>query len=167
LLFLDRVSVHAQKRLPREPGPLRRLLEGDHLRFDAMLDRVLSAAADEKWDDARQLYAQFQRALLEHIAAEEELLFPAFERYCDGGHLPLLVLREEHREIAGLLDEIARALGGPGPDVGLFRELAELLAAHGQMEDQVLHPACDERLPREVHDRLSEQVAARLRGRDR
>jgi iron-sulfur cluster repair protein YtfE (RIC family) len=130
--------------------------EADHARLDAVLERVLEAAMLDDWALARKHFAGFDRGLRRHIRAEEDLLFPAFERAVPGGG-PVELMRHEHRTIEGILNEIGAALGDALPIEERVDRLRAVLSGHNLKEEQMLYPACDAELPSPARERLLEE----------
>ena len=132
-----------------ECGKLRRISEAlgsDHdrlaqLEFAAFVSRAAGdAKAAERW------YAAFSSGLKHHIAVEEELLFPVFEKRVglSPSAGPTAVLRREHEEILRLLGEILRTIGNPAklPDEARAA-FYEVLEKHHLREEEILYPALD------------------------
>jgi iron-sulfur cluster repair protein YtfE (RIC family) len=149
-------TVKAEKpfrvEIPRrsaERGKLRRIsgaLGADHDRL-AQLEVaafVARAAGDAKAAERR--YAAFSSGLKHHIAVEEELLFPVFEKRVglSPSAGPTEVLRREHEEILRLLGEILRTIGNPAklPDEARAA-FHEVLEKHHLKEEEILYPALD------------------------
>lgn len=100
-----------------------RLLEDDHARLDALLDRAV--ADPEKIDE--EAYMEFRRGLLRHIGIEEKLFMSKLR--AEGGEAAELahLIRQEHSAIALLLV--------PPPTHALVAELRILLTAHNPLEE--------------------------------
>lgn len=104
-------------------NPVRVFLGEDHDRLEALLDR---ATRDEQSVDL-EAYEQFRGGLLQHIAMEEKVLFPAI-RPADG-ELPedLARLRKDHGWIAHQL--------AIRPDHALIADLRQVLERHNALEE--------------------------------
>jgi iron-sulfur cluster repair protein YtfE (RIC family) len=124
-------------------------LTADHRRCDALFEGAVRAAEAGNWDKCSQQLDAFRSALREHTAAEEEVLFPAFEQATGIASGPTRVMRFEHGQMLQRLGELEAALAAR--DTGQFAEraasLAAFMAAHGAKEENMLYPACDEALP--------------------
>lgn len=121
-------------------------LAWDHDRLDA-LERDTFAELD-RGDAARArcLFAEFARGLERHIAVEEAIVFPAFEEATGQPPTagPTAVMREEHRIIRSLLQEIAAELADPAASpIDRRRSLAWILGEHNAKEEQILYPMTD------------------------
>jgi len=125
-----------------------RPLAVDHHRIDELLADAKRHLREGDLAAARESFAAFRSGLEHHIAVEEEVLFPAFERHTgirDGG--PTAVMRVEHAEMRRLLDEIAGALEAAGAErTSPLASLTALLFAHNGKEERILYPMCDRAL---------------------
>lgn len=104
-------------------GAIARLLEEDHDRLDALLER--SVASPDTFEQAP--FDEFRAGLLRHIGIEEKLLMPLLRE--KGGKFAEMAqtLREEHSAIASLLV-------GP-PDHALVGEIRSILEVHNPLEE--------------------------------
>ncbi len=119
----------------------------DHDRLDELFQRF-QALKRTKFAEAVARFKEFSDGLLQHIAWEEQILFPAFEQRTglhSGG--PTAVMRMEHRQIQSLLGLISAELqqGNPATDAA-EAELRSVLAAHNLKEEHILYPAIDQTL---------------------
>jgi hypothetical protein len=120
------------------PGPIGRLLGGDHARLDALLAR----AADDS-----TAYTEFRRGLLRHIAMEEKVLLPAAQRAGGGGPLPqAATLRQDHGALAALLV--------PTPTSAILAALRGILTRHNALEEgpDGVYAACERLVGDEIVD---------------
>ena len=92
---------------------------------------------------AKSLFLEFSVGLQAHIAWEEDILFPIFERgtgMYDTG--PTAVMRMEHGHIKNFLEEISgKVLADELDELGI--KLLEVLGSHNQKEENILYPAID------------------------
>ena len=92
---------------------------------------------------AKPLFLNFSAGLQAHIAWEEDILFPIFERgtgMYDTG--PTAVMRMEHGHIKNFLEEISgKVLADELDELGI--KLLEVLGSHNQKEENILYPAID------------------------
>ncbi|MGI0140386.1 MAG: hemerythrin domain-containing protein [Thermoplasmata archaeon] len=119
-------------------------MEHDHSRLDGLWERAEQAGVRDR-AGAASLYHQFADGLIRHIAAEEELLFPFFERY-SGPHEPGLIdlLRREHEEIRESLAQLLDAVDLGRTDLGFAATaLRNALWAHNAREEGLLYPWFD------------------------
>lgn len=151
---------------------LSEVLERDHLRIDAGIERGHAGATDEA--DRRELAAAVE-ALRHHIYVEEELLFPRLREAGMAG--PIMVMLREHAQMWPILDLIDEQLAGEVPADPLpksCRQLTVLLQHHNPKEERILYPEADaviaEALDEEIRmilvsqSRLEGWVCRNLRG---
>jgi iron-sulfur cluster repair protein YtfE (RIC family) len=122
------------------------LLGLDHQRLDAILAAAKQALRAGDIARGRERFSAFRAGLERHIAAEEEVLFPAFETVAGGaGGGPIHVMRLEHRELQRLMAEVAELLergSAEGPATPLAALTARIYAHNGK-EERILYPAID------------------------
>jgi uncharacterized protein (DUF2249 family) len=147
-------------------GSLRRVSDAlcsDHERLARLEVEAFVARAAGDTAAAAARYEAFSSGLRRHIAIEEELLFPLFEKRAGlfPGSRPTEEMRTEHTEILRLLGEILRAIGDPAklPDQARAA-FHEILEEHHGKEVGMLYPALDQVLTPEEGD----AVVARIQG---
>lgn len=91
---------------------------------------------------AMELYLAVDAELTRYVHGEEQLLFPALDRYTSVPVTATTTMRDEHRSLRRLLDAlgvlIARAQEGRGLDV--LSSLRSVLLLHLEKEEWVLQP---------------------------
>lgn len=140
------------------------LLQDDHTRLDDLIDEARSALSARAFADASALWRQVVHGLGQHIEAEEQLLFPAFERATGMTSGPTVVMRNEHVDIKRLLETVGAALGAEDASAAraAVAELADLLGVHNSKEEGILYPRTDSALGPAGAKALTEQLRARL-----
>lgn len=71
----------------------------------------------QDYAQAKEYFKKFKFGLQRHIVWEEEILYPLFEKKTgmrDGG--PTFVMREEHRQIKDLLEEVHKKVQHCNPE---------------------------------------------------
>ncbi len=133
----------------RTGEPLRTIsdfLECDHRRLDELLPEVERMIDQSAWANARERFAEFSCGLNRHIDAEEQILFPTFERLTGMTSGPTVVMRAEHAEIRRWISLVAATLDAQ--DVAGVKhaigQLKESLGAHNMKEEQILYPMADQ-----------------------
>jgi len=121
----------------------------DHDRLDALFQDYTTLKQSNR-QRARQVFSIFKAGLERHIAWEEEILFPRFEKatgLSSGG--PTEVMRLEHLSIKHWLREIETKweVGLPSDDEEA--SLVEVLCPHNHKEEVILYPAIDQTLTAE------------------
>jgi hemerythrin-like domain-containing protein len=97
-------------------------------------------------DAARPAWQKFNAGMRRHIAMEEEVLFPAFEsaaKMAGGG--PTTVMRMEHQQMRGLLDQIESAMesGDTEQALDIGDTLLMLIQQHNIKEEGMLYPMAE------------------------
>lgn len=124
------------------------LMLADHRHCDVFFASAEQAAAAQAWDRARASFSAFQRAMEQHFAAEEKVLFPAFERANGMTMGPTQVMRDEHVQMNQLMAAAQQSLDAQdGEDFsGNTETLLIMMQQHNMKEEHVLYPMCDDRL---------------------
>ena len=121
-------------------------LGGDHRACDDLFASAEVAVAQKNWDSARSLFERFQKAMAHHLAMEEAVLFPAFEARTGMRTGPTEVMRMEHAQMRGLLQEMAGAVTNADESryLGLSETLNMLMQQHNLKEENMLYPMSDQ-----------------------
>jgi len=121
-------------------------LGSDHRACDDLFASAETAAAQKNWDSARSLFERFQAAMAHHLAMEEDVLFPAFEARTGMSAGPTQVMRMEHEQMRGLLQDMASAVAACNQDgyLGLSETLNMLMQQHNLKEETMLYPMSDQ-----------------------
>jgi hemerythrin-like domain-containing protein len=101
-----------------------------------------AAAIAEAW-------SRFDEGMRQHLAAEEEVLFPAFDDVMGlGGGGPTQVMRTEHSQMRGVLDQMTEAVARGDAQELLDQgdTLLMLIQQHNTKEEGVLYPAAERAL---------------------
>jgi hypothetical protein len=107
------------------PGALYHYLSKDHKR----LDNVLREAAANPGAINMQLYAEFRKGLLRHIAIEEKIVFPTIARLQGGRQATVTErLRLDHGALVALLV--------PPPTASIVATIRSILQVHNALEEQ-------------------------------
>ncbi len=120
--------------------------EQDHRDCDARWADVEELLDTDDIEAARPAWQKFIAGLIRHIAMEEEVLFPAFESASgmpEGG--PTAVMRMEHKQMKGLLEQVAGAIESGNSDLALEvgDTLLMLTQQHSAKEEQILYPMAE------------------------
>lgn len=137
----------AESRITAPPGSVTELLSLDHRCLDAVLAEAKRCLFAGDLGAGAAAFASFRDGLEHHIAAEEEILFPALDALRGGAAAgPLHVMRTEHADIRQLMAEVAASLergAGDGPTAPLAALTARLYAHNGK-EERILYPMSDQ-----------------------
>ena len=120
----------------------------DHRSCDELWGAVENAAQAKDAARARTAWQQFDHAMRRHFAMEEEVLFPAFETRTGMVGGPTAVMREEHVQMRGVLDQMAGAAAGDDWNgvVDLGDTLLMLIQQHNVKEEGILYPMAEQML---------------------
>lgn len=144
----DPFRVEIEKRAKVASREVSEFLGRDHDRLDTLLEAARRAAVAGDVATAAGSFTEFAAGLVHHIQAEENVLFPTFEKVTgmEGG--PTAVMRSEHRMIGRLIEEAKAALTERDGKRFLTAasELVSVLGPHNQKEEHVLYPLTDERI---------------------
>lgn len=126
-------------------GTIPDFLGNDHRACDDLFASVEAAVAQNDWGSARSLFGHFQAAMARHLAMEEDILFPAFESRTGMSGGPTQVMRMEHAQMRGLLQNMAQAIATADQShyLGLSETLNMLMQQHNLKEENMLYPMAD------------------------
>ncbi|MBW2274177.1 MAG: hemerythrin domain-containing protein [Deltaproteobacteria bacterium] len=121
----------------------------DHRSCDGRWTDVEAAVEAGMAEDIVAAWQRFDGFLRRHLQMEEEVLFPAFEEATGmSGGGPTFVMRSEHEQMRGLLDQM-----GASAAAGAFEELVDLgdtllmlIQQHNAKEEQMLYPMAERAL---------------------
>lgn len=139
---------------------MQRLLLKHHRALETACQALL---AHTYGDDPRELvfnYRAFERSTLEHIAAEEDLLLPAYAE-----HAPedARSIRDDHVAIRQLLFRVGIDVELHSVRVDTVKQLIEKLQAHAAREDAAMYPWAQEHLPLTLQRQLFVRIGRSLR----
>ena len=120
--------------------------EQDHRDCDARWVDVEELLDTQDVDAARPAWRKFDAGLRRHIAMEEEVMFPALESAASmGGGGPTAVMRIEHKQMIGLLDQIEAAIesGDAEQALDIGDTLLMLIQQHTIKEEGTLYPMAE------------------------
>jgi hemerythrin-like domain-containing protein len=110
--------------------------------LEGLLDSGSSDATNQAWKE-------FDDSMRRHFAMEEDILFPAFDaRSGMGGGGPTAMMRMEHQQMRGLLDQIGAAMstGDTEEALDLGDTLLMVIQQHNVKEEGMLYPMAENML---------------------
>ena len=122
-----------------------RFLSEDHKQL-AFLFEVATLAFDEgRLADGEKAFQQFRSQLNQHLRMEEEILFPKLEHLVEAspGVEILGKLREEHKTIRWLMNQIVDMLSVGDNPSSAANQLAVLLEEHARAEEPSIDQLTD------------------------
>lgn len=127
---------------------LQQFLQEDHRDCDDLFALAEQAAGSGDLAAAAEGFGRFHQAVLRHFAAEESMLFPAFEEATGMRMGPTQVMRMEHEQMRGMMEAAADAVGTGDREafLGQVDSLLITMQQHNMKEENVLYPMCDQHL---------------------
>ena len=120
--------------------------EQDHRDCDARWVDVEELLYARDVETERPAWQKFDTGMRRHIAMEEEVIFPAFEAATrmDSG-APTAVMRMEHKQMFGLLDQIETAMESDDAEqaMDLGDTLLMLVQQHNIKEEGMFYPMAE------------------------
>ncbi len=121
----------------------------DHSDGDARWVDVEELLDSADTNAARGVWQSFDAGIRRHFAMEEEVLFPAFDaRSGMGGGGPTAMMRMEHQQMRGLLDQIGEAMeaGDAQEAMDIGDTLLMMTQQHNVKEEGMLYPMAENML---------------------
>lgn len=139
--------------------PISQIMPNHHKHCDQLFVAAEDAVQRGDWSAADTAVARFEAQMAAHFAAEEEVLFPAFEEATGMTGGPTEMMRYEHEQMRGLLSQLdaARAARDADSYGGVAETLLTLLQQHNMKEENILYPMCDQAL-----EAVAGKIGARL-----
>ena len=137
-------------------------LSADHLLCDNLFATAEADASQNNWDKTSTGFSIFKNTL-EHHFAMEEVMFPAFEARTGMTQGPTSIMRSEHLQMIGLLNQMSDAVATQDRDayLGDADTLLIIMQQHNVKEEQMLYRMADQVLAGEA-DELIERMRARV-----
>jgi hypothetical protein len=119
-------------------------LDAHHAQFEAQFAAVLSRARAADWPAYRAQFAALRAAMGDHIAYEEEELFPELARAL-GSDVEIRALRAEHERLRRHFDILGAAAPEYDPQgcLGELEDLGAFIRKHHKREVRLCYPASD------------------------
>lgn len=137
---------------------IRQILPPHHTHCDDLFAAAEAAAQQGDWAACELAQPAFSAELLAHLAAEENILFPAFENATGIRQGPTQVMRMEHEQMRGLVAQMNTALAARDADTfgGAAETLLILMQQHNMKEENILYPMCDQSLGSQIESLCAE-----------
>jgi hemerythrin-like domain-containing protein len=129
-------------------------LTQDHRACDEEFANMENAVASEDWIDANSKLVKFSTDLLHHFDMEEKVMFPTFEAKTGMTQGPTSMMRMEHDQMRGLLEDLKADVNATNKDhfFGVSESLMMLMQQHNMKEEQMLYAMADSYLADVVSD---------------
>lgn len=139
------------------------MFDEDHERLEALFKSFQTLKRTD-FPKAEIAFLDFKTGLKRHVALEEDVMFPLWERksgMTGGG--PTIVMRREHQEIGDCLESLSRKIQTQNLETDHEEEiLLDLLDRHNMSEEEVLYLEMDHMISaeeRETAFRAMEKIA--------
>jgi len=131
---------------------IRSFMTEDHRHCDDLFAEAEQAVSKKNMELALVAFGRFRSSMLAHFDSEEKTLFPTFEAKTGMRMGPTQVMRMEHEQLRGLLDDAMNALQKADVDdyLGQADTLVIMMQQHNMKEENMLYPMCDQHLTAEV-----------------
>ena len=119
-----------------------------HHACDTIFADAEAAVADANWPLAEEKFNAFADAMACHLGNEEEVLFPAFEQKSGMMGGPTGVMKYEHIQMRGLIDEMKADVEKKDREhyLSASETLLILMQQHNVKEEQMMYAMCDRAL---------------------
>lgn len=131
---------------------IRSFMTEDHRHCDDLFAEAEQAVSKKNMELALVAFGRFRSSMLAHFDSEEKTLFPTFEAKTGMRMGPTQVMRMEHEQLRGLLDDAMKALQKADVDdyLGQADTLVIMMQQHNMKEENMLYPMCDQHLTAEL-----------------
>lgn len=129
-------------------------LGADHKRCDDLFSSAERSVEQGNWPLAKAAFQDFSEAHVHHLAMEETVLFPAFEKATGTVDGPTSVMRTEHKQMLRLMEQMDKAIEEQDASdfLGNAETLNIMLQQHNMKEESMLYPMTDRALFAKCHE---------------
>ena len=129
-------------------------LTKDHRACDEEFANMENKVNDENWEEANLALNKFIEDLLHHFDMEEKVMFPSFEDKTGMTQGPTAMMRMEHEQMRGLLEDLKTDIRETNKNhfFGVSESLMMLMQQHNMKEEQMLYAMADAHLGETVFD---------------
>lgn len=140
-------------------GAIREHLGREHRNCDELLAQTEISIGKKDWEEAAGRFRSFSDATLRHFAAEEEVLFPAFETATGNTMGPTSVMRSEHAKVRDILAQLDAAMVARDAEefLGDAETLYIMLQQHNMKEEGILYQMAEHVL-RETMEEIMDAI---------
>ena len=136
-------------------------MRDEHRMCDESFAKAEQAVNNGDFKEAFEHFEKFMIDTLKHFNKEEEILFPKFEEATLSTEGPTQVMRYEHNQVRGLLEQLKDAIDKEDKD--RFFSVADtimiLLQQHNMKEEQMLYAMCDRVLAAQASELVKKMKA--------
>jgi len=136
-------------------------MRNEHRMCDESFAKAEEAANNSDFKEAFKYFEEFMIDTLKHFDKEEEILFPKFEEVTGSSEGPTQVMRYEHNQVRGLLEQLKDAIDKEDKDrfFSITDTLMILLQQHNMKEEQMLYAMCDRVLAAQASELIEKMKA--------
>lgn len=120
-------------------------LTSDHRACDEEFANLENAIASQDWEEAQIQLQKFSSDLTHHFDMEEKVMFPVFEEVTGMTQGPTMVMRMEHSQMRGILEDLKADIEKKDKNhfFGVSESLMMLMQQHNMKEEQMLYRMAD------------------------
>jgi hemerythrin-like domain-containing protein len=132
----------------------------EHSLHENLLSRCQDAVEIEDWGAANLVFRELVTHLKQHIALEEEVLYPAYESTAHAPQGPTQALREEHDQIVRLVRDMLQVIKTRDSEYVLecLTRLEYQMIKHHEKEEDIFLPMASHILDSN-REEISQQLA--------
>lgn len=119
-----------------------------HRECDDLFSDAENSVVADQWTEAKEKWRLFRKDLDDHLAMEENVLFPAFESETGMTQGPTMVMKAEHQQMRSICSNLEEALEDEDKEAFLAYSdsLMVFIQQHNMKEEQMLYPMADRTL---------------------
>ena len=137
---------------------IKEYLTNDHRKCDEIF-AAMEDKASKSLESAKEITAEFVADMEHHFQMEERVMFLEFEQKTGMTQGPTEMMRQEHAQMRGLMQQLPAAIDANNKDkfFGLTETLMILLQQHNMKEEQMLYNMAQQHLSAES-DRIVDMM---------
>ena len=127
---------------------IKEYLTQDHRRCDDVFAKMEDVANNGSLENAKPLVQEFINDMERHFQMEERVMFIEFEQKTGMIQGPTQVMRHEHEQMRGLMNQMHAALEAGDKDefLGATETMMILMQQHNMKEEQMLYTMAQQHL---------------------
>lgn len=132
----------------------------EHSQYENLLSRCQDAVEMEDWGTADRVFRELVAYLKQHMAVEEEVLYPAYEATAHAPQGPTRALREEHDQIVRLFRDMAAVIKTRDSEhvIDCLSHLEYQMVKHHEKEEDIFLPMASQILD-DKREEISQKLA--------
>lgn len=129
---------------------IKEYLSADHVSCDELFAKMEDAVSDSI-ENSKDAYKIFSDSIERHFQMEERVMFPEFEQKTGMVAGPTEMMRQEHKQMRHLIQEMDLAIESKSKDkfFGNSETLMILMQQHNMKEEQMLYTMAQQHLASE------------------